>query len=111
MTIAPSSEKVDVEISFENGGNPASEGYIDYVRLEYQRALAGANHQYVFMSNLEDQLGTVMFTFSNSESIPAVWDVTDRFQIMMYPNGQNTGIQGRVAQMIRPAGKDEDKKY
>jgi len=86
MTIAPSSEKVDVEISFENGGNPASEGYIDYVRLEYQRALAGANHQYVFMSNLEDQLGTVMFTFSNSESIPAVWDVTDRFQIMMYPN-------------------------
>ena len=86
MSVVPSSENLSVEISYENAGNPASAGYIDYVRLQYRRVLAGADSQYAFTSNLEGQEGTVEFLFSNSASIPAVWDVTDRFRITKYTN-------------------------
>lgn len=86
MSVVPSSENLSVEISYENAGNPASAGYIDYVRLQYRRVLAGADSQYAFTSNLEGQEGTVEFLFSNSASLPAVWDVTDRFRITKYTN-------------------------
>lgn len=85
-SLTPSSEKLSVEITYNNGGNPSSSAYLDYVQVEYQRLLSGANSQYSFVSDLKNKIGTTAFSFSNSGLIRSVWDVSNRFNIVAFPN-------------------------
>lgn len=86
ITFKPSSEKISIDISYDNAGNPSSAAYLDYTRVAYQRTLSGANSQYTFVSDLENQAGATAFSFSNPETIQSVWDVTDRFNINAHYN-------------------------
>ena len=46
--VGVSQEQIRVEVGFENGGNPSSRGYLDYIELIATRKLIARGRQYSF---------------------------------------------------------------
>lgn len=90
-TISTSSPNIAVKLTYNNGGVPASRGYLDYIILEAKRNLTGYGNQFIFR-NLEEEsnIGIGQYTISNASSISQVWDVSDIFNTKKYSNNQAT---------------------
>lgn len=72
------SESVQVDVNYSNGGVPTSEGYLDYIQLDYTAILKGGAKQFGFRNNnLAFENGVVEYRISNASMIKEVWDVTD----------------------------------
>lgn len=88
-TFTASSANINVKLTYNNGGVPASRGYVDYIILEAKRSLSGYGKQFVF-KNLEEEsnIGIGQYTVSNASSISQVWDVSDIYNVKKYSNNQ-----------------------
>ena len=88
-TFNASSQNVSVKLAYNNGGVPASRGYIDYIILEAKRNLTGYGKQFIFR-NLEEQsnIGVGQYTISNAASISQIWDISDIYNTKKYSNNQ-----------------------
>lgn len=88
-TFNASGPNVSVKLTYNNGGVPASRGYVDYIILEAKRNLSGYGNQFIFR-NLEEEtnIGVGQYTLSNASSISQVWDVTDIYNVRKYSNNQ-----------------------
>ena len=82
-----SSNQVSVALSYDNAGNPASQGFLDYIRIDAFERLTGIDEQFVFsVPDATDSSGLGRYQFSNSSNISEVWEVTDRFNITKIEN-------------------------
>lgn len=90
-TFNASGENVTVKLTYNNGGVPASRGYVDYIVLKAKRNLSGYGNQFAFQ-NLEEQdnIGIGQYTISNASTISQVWDVTDIFNTEKFSNNQSS---------------------
>ncbi|SFJ09436.1 type IX secretion system sortase PorU [Myroides guanonis] len=87
-----SSESVQVDVNYNNGGVPTSEGYLDYIQLDYTAILKGGAKQYGFTNNnLAFENGVVEYRISNASTIKEVWDVTDPSAVEKV-NNPNQGV-------------------
>ena len=81
------SETIDVELSYNNNGNPSATAYLDYISIEAECALTSLGTQFEFKHNgTSTQFGIGQFEISNATSISQVWDISNPYQIQFYNN-------------------------
>tara|TARA_R110002124_G_scaffold131910_1_gene294290 strand:+ start:13441 stop:17319 length:3879 start_codon:yes stop_codon:yes gene_type:complete len=69
---------VNVSLSYNNGGNPSSIGYLDYIGIEALRELSGTDTQLAFRYKDAQMLsGIGTYRVSNASQFTQVWDVTN----------------------------------
>jgi len=80
-----SSETIDIELTYNNNGNPSARAYLDYISVEAECALTSLGTQFEFKhNNTSTQFGIGQFEISNAASISQVWDITNPYQIQFY---------------------------
>ncbi|MFT4673199.1 MAG: hypothetical protein ACI9R6_000081 [Saprospiraceae bacterium] len=85
--IPASGETVTVNLLYNNGGNPSSIGYLDYIRVGAERQLIGGNKQFSFRYNLAaTTFGVGAYTIGNASQVSQVWDVTTTNAIAVKSN-------------------------
>jgi hypothetical protein len=72
------SDDISIQLSYDNGGNPSSECYLDYIEIIGKKNLIVNDKQFSFrnfeMLNMTDP---VAFSLQNGNNIRSIWDVTD----------------------------------
>ncbi|MAZ72328.1 MAG: peptidase C25 [Flavobacteriaceae bacterium] len=72
-------EEVTVDLVYNNGGNPASVAYLDYIGVNAVRRLVGTGEQIPFQFNDVTTLtGIGEYQITNASDYTQVWDVTNR---------------------------------
>ena len=85
-----SGETVSVKLEYNNSGNPASIGYIDYIGVTAIRQLTGINGQLPFQNNRVATLsGVGEYQIANAAQFTQVWDVTNTGAITAKQNADN----------------------
>jgi len=81
-TFPASGETVKVDLTYNNAGNPASIGYLDYIRIGALRQLNGTGQQLSFRYNDAATLnGVGEYQIANAGAFSQVWDVTEKGNI------------------------------
>ncbi len=77
----------NVELSYNNNGNPSARAYLDYISIEAECALTSLGTQFEFKHHdTSTQSGIGQFEISNAASISQVWDISNPYQIQFYNN-------------------------
>lgn len=105
-TINVSSPNITVTLNYDNGGNPSSLAYVDYISVEAKENLTHSNRQFILKNNdAATMSGIGEYSISNASSVSEVWDVTDRFNITTKVN------ENSEANFSFKASLGEDKTY
>lgn len=76
------SEEVTVDLVYNNGGNPASNAYLDYIGVSAVRRLSGTGEQLPFQFNNAATLsGVGEYQITNASDFTQIWDVTNTANI------------------------------
>ena len=76
--INASSETVTVDLNYNNGGNPSSIAYLDYISINALRQLSGTEGQLSFKYDAAATLsGIGEYQINNATQFSEVWDVTN----------------------------------
>lgn len=82
-----SSAAVAIQLEYDNGGVPSSNGYLDYISLVASRSLQGYGRQFLFKNRLAGtNIGVGQYQISNASGITQVWDVTDLYNAVKFEN-------------------------
>jgi hypothetical protein len=82
-----SSSEVNVNLDYNNNGNPSSLGYLDYVSIEATRELTYTGGQLRFKNNsVETTPGIVEYSISNTSNVKEIWDITDKYNVKRISN-------------------------
>ncbi|WP_347924434.1 type IX secretion system sortase PorU [Pontimicrobium sp. SW4] len=101
-----SSGNISVNLTYNNNGNPTSEGFLDYISIEATRNLSGVNEQFRFKNNNVPLLsGIGQYDISNASNITEVWDITDKYNITSIENNNASATLSFKGQL------GEEKKY
>ncbi len=80
--VAAGGEEVTVELIYNNGGNPASIAYLDYIGVSAVRRLSGTGDQLPFQfNNVTTLSGVGEYQITNATDFTQVWDVTNTANI------------------------------
>ena len=91
------SSVISIALTYNNGGVPSSNGYLDFIRLKVKRNLTGFSKQFFFFNDLEEtNIGIGEYKITNATSISQVWDVTDRFNVASYENTSGANFNFKV---------------
>ena len=89
--VPASGETVTVNLLYNNGGNPSSIGYLDYIRVGAERQLIGGSEQFSFRYNLAaTNFGVGVYSIANASQIAQVWDVTNTTAIAAKANNEGS---------------------
>ncbi|RMB57102.1 peptidase C25 [Dokdonia sinensis] len=85
-------EEIAVTLTYNNGGNPASQGYLDFISLDIPRSLTGTDGPINFTKNsTATSSGIAEFAFSNASAYSEIWDVTLKDDVRIIENIDNQG--------------------
>ena len=86
------SQNMSVNLVYNNQGNPASVGFLDYISIEALSNLNHSGNQFIFQNtNVATLSGVGEYTISNANTISEVWDITDKYNVTNFLNdGQST---------------------
>ena len=85
-----SSSSINVNLDFNNNGNPSSYAYLDYISIEATCDLVFNGTQLIYQNNAVQNLnGIGKYVISNSSSIDEVWDVSDISNISFKENSSS----------------------
>ncbi|MBJ6367960.1 type IX secretion system sortase PorU [Snuella sedimenti] len=83
--------KIDINISFDNLGNPSGLGYLDYVSIQAKRLLKFYNKQFQFKNSaVALTSGIGQYTINNTAQLSEIWDVTDLYNVTGLENTDAT---------------------
>lgn len=111
-TFAPGSSDITITLTYSNNGNPASNAWLDYIRLTAKRNLRGNGRQFRFRLNSAAQdNGILQYNFTNATGIAEVWDVTDIYNTTSVTNGSGAQFSfkapmGEVRQYVSVVSAD-----
>uniref|UniRef100_UPI004049674E type IX secretion system sortase PorU n=1 Tax=Flavobacterium sp. TaxID=239 RepID=UPI004049674E len=92
-----SSSTISINLVYNNGGVPSSNGYLDFIKLNVKRNLAGFSNQFLFYNNQEQlNIGVGEYAISNASGISQVWDVTDLYNVTAYENTTGANFSFKV---------------
>lgn len=78
---------INIDLIFNNGGNPTAQGYLDYISIEATRELTFQGFQFVFKNNdVALSPGIAEFAINNANSVQEVWDITDKYNVQSVVN-------------------------
>ncbi len=91
--VLPANDNIALKITYNNGGVPTSEGYLDYISIRSKRNLAGYGKQFRFQNNLSATgSGVVTYQFSNANNINQVWNITDIYNVSNIVNSNTANF-------------------
>ncbi|PQJ77784.1 type IX secretion system sortase PorU [Polaribacter porphyrae] len=77
-SIANTLDKISVEITYNNNGNPSANAFLDFIEITGKKNLSYNNKQFSFRSfEQEDATGFVEFQIQNGQNALQIWDVTN----------------------------------
>lgn len=84
-------DDVTVDLTYNNSGNPASLGYLDFINVKAKRQLIAADEQFEF-TNEETALsnGIGEYIMDNASQITEVWDVTNPGSVTSFDNSDQS---------------------
>ena len=89
--IPSGNENVVFNLIYNNGGNPSSIGYLDYISADALVLLKGNNQQMPFRwSQASTTSGIGEYQISNASQFSQVWDITDPSLILSKLNASNS---------------------
>jgi hypothetical protein len=78
---------ITFRLTYNNGGNPTANAWLDYIVLRAKRYLRGNGSQYRFrLNSAGSNTGILQYNFTNASSIAEVWDITDIYNATSLPN-------------------------
>ncbi len=76
--VSVNSETVEIDLAYNNAGNPSSIAYLDYIGIWAVRQLSGVDGQLAFRyKDAVNLSGVGEYQISNASQFSQVWDVTD----------------------------------
>ncbi|MFN7044992.1 MAG: type IX secretion system sortase PorU [Flavobacterium sp.] len=95
--VTVSSNSISVKLTYDNGGVPSSNGYLDFMRIASKRNLVGYGKQFSFFNNEEQSnIGVGQYDITNATNVSQVWDVTDLFNVIKYQNNSGATFSFKV---------------
>lgn len=87
-----STPDVSVTLTYNNAGNPASQGYLDFISLTVPRNLTGTGAPMNFQKNTTvTGAGIAEYVLSDASNYSEIWEVTDPTNIGIIQNIDNQG--------------------
>lgn len=91
------SPSLSLTLSYNNGGVPSSNGYLDFIKISSKRNLIGYGKQFVFYNNEEQSnIGVGQYTITNASNITQIWNITDLANVTKYVNNSNASFAFKV---------------
>ncbi|MGO3182698.1 MAG: type IX secretion system sortase PorU [Aequorivita sp.] len=88
-SVPANGETVTVDLAYNNGGNPSSIGYLDYIGIWAKRQLTGTGGQLAFRYNDgAGASGIGEYQISNASQFSQIWDVTNPERITSKQNDE-----------------------
>ena len=86
------SSSVNVTLTYNNNGNPASTAFLDYISIEGNSNLNFNQNQLIFYNNdLEINDEIVSYEISNAQNISSIWNISEMSSISeIFPNQENS---------------------
>ncbi|ESU27392.1 hypothetical protein FLJC2902T_20970 [Flavobacterium limnosediminis JC2902] len=92
-----SSANVSVQLEYDNGGVPSSNGYLDNIALVAKRKLQGYGKQFLFRNDLTgSNIGIGEYQLISASGISQVWDVTDIYNVTKIENQAQANFSFKV---------------
>ena len=94
-SINNSSENIQVEITYNNNGNPSASAFLDYIEIVGKKQLRFSDFQFGFRSfEQANTTNTVEYQIENGSSAFQLWDVTDYLnpQVISKENSGNNFV-------------------
>ena len=91
------SSSISIRLTYDNGGVPNSNGYLDYIRLKIKRNLIGFGKQFMFFNdNEQTNIGVGQYNLTVANTISQVWDVTNIYNVSKYVNFAGANFSFKV---------------
>ena len=91
------SPNISIALTYNNGGVPSSNGFLDFIRLKVKRNLTGFSKQFLFFNDQEQSnIGVGEYRITNAAGISQVWDVTDLYNVQSYENTGGANFNFKV---------------
>ena len=86
------SSTANIKLTYNNNGNPASSGYLDYISIEGRSNLNFNNGQLIFYnSDIDDDYNIVNYEITNAQNVMSIWNISDISNVTeISPNQANT---------------------
>jgi hypothetical protein len=111
-TFTSAGSAIKIKLTYNNGGVPAAEAWLDYITIRAKRTLKGTGKQYRFRLNAAaSSLGPVRYDFTGAASVSEVWDVTDIYNVAALSNDTGAtfsfaGSGGELRQYVAVVASD-----
>jgi hypothetical protein len=80
-------ETLDIDLEYNNGGNPVASAYLDYISVQATRQLQYVDKQLFFQNNsVASSSGIVQYNLSNASDVEQIWDITDIHNVQFVQN-------------------------
>ncbi len=79
-TIPVTGDLLQINVNYDNSGNPSANGFLDYIEVNATRKLIARNKQFTFRNYhvaSDATNATVAYQIQNANAIFQVWDITD----------------------------------
>jgi len=87
-----SSANVSVDLTYNNGGNPSANAYLDYISIETTRALNFSGNQFTFRNYQTETIsGIGRYNVTNTSEVSEIWDITDLYNVTTVVNSEASG--------------------
>lgn len=97
-TFTSSTANVAVQLEYDNGGVPSSNGYLDNISLVAKRNLQGYGQQFLFRNDLAGaNVGVGEYQLSSAAGISQIWDVTDIYNVSKIENSGQSNFSFKAA--------------
>lgn len=91
------SSVISIAITYDNGGVPSSNGFLDFIKMEVKRNLTGFSKQFSFYNKQEQlNIGIGEYLISNASGIDQVWDITDLYNVSSFSNSTGSSFSFKV---------------
>jgi hypothetical protein len=78
ISVGLTSDEIEVQIAYNNFGNPSAEAYLDFIEIIADKVLTASGKQFSFRNFSSVSEGKVLeYSIANPDQINWVWDVTD----------------------------------
>ena len=90
-SLALNNEQIDVQITYNNGGNPSSKAYLDFIEVIGNCKLVARGRQFSFQNtNANNSQNIYEYSISNANNVNELWDVSDPINPKQILNSSNT---------------------
>jgi hypothetical protein len=89
----PTNAQISLDVEYNNGGVPSSNGYINYINLIAQRNLTGYGKQFRFENIATlNNVGIAEFQVNQAQGINQIWDITDIYNVTAISNNNANNL-------------------